>query len=200
MYRHELHIITWLCGFWREMTSIFHGSGLNQATYARRQIISCVIKASACHHTLHADHWHCLWKIPPIIAVKSNVTTFIQVLRIVVKYVIVAGLLSPYLNTPISKAWGSASRAQRSLKTGIVRRQFPLRGTTRRNNGRSAWNSSRFEHICAFYVEITNIHGWNWKCHVIIVIKTGSGEVCCPNALGLVRTVCQIPRANALGI
>ena len=33
---------------------------------------------------LHANHWHCLWEIPPIIAVKSNVTTFIQVLRFVV--------------------------------------------------------------------------------------------------------------------
>ena len=42
--------------------------------------------------------------------------------------------------------------------------------------------------------------GWNWKCHVIIVIKTGSGGVCCPNALGLVQTVRQIPRVNALGI
>ena len=41
------------------------------------------MKASTCHHTLHANHWYCLWKIPPIIAVKSNVTTFIQVLRLV---------------------------------------------------------------------------------------------------------------------
>ena len=48
------------------------------------QVISCVTKASACHHTLHADHWHCLWKIAPIIAVKSSVTTSIQVLRFVV--------------------------------------------------------------------------------------------------------------------
>ena len=23
--------------------------------------VSCVTKASACHHTLHAIHWHCLW-------------------------------------------------------------------------------------------------------------------------------------------
>ena len=38
----------------------------------------------ACHHTLPANHWHCLWEIPPIIAVKSNVTTFLQVLRFVV--------------------------------------------------------------------------------------------------------------------
>ena len=49
-----------------------------------RQVIPCVTKVSACHHTLHANHWHCLWKIPPIIAVKSKVTTFIQVLRFIV--------------------------------------------------------------------------------------------------------------------
>ena len=48
---------------------------------------------------------------------------------------------------------------------------------------------SRFEYICAFYVEITNIHG-AWKCHVILVIKTDlSGFV--------VQTVRQISRANA---
>ena len=86
---------------------------------------------------------------------------------------IVVGLPLPYLNTLILSPWGSASRAQRPLTTGIVRRQVPsLRGTTWRNNGRSAWNGSRFEHICAFYMEITNIHGWNWKYHVIIMIKT----------------------------
>ena len=74
---------------------------------------------------------------------------------------------------PKLKAWVSTSWAQRPLTTGIVRRQFLLlRGTTWRNNGRSTWNVSRFEHICAFYVEITNIHRGDWKCHVIIVIKT----------------------------
>ena len=31
------------------------------------------------------------------------------------------------------------------------------------------------------------------------MIKTGSGGVCCPNALGLVRTVRQIPRATPSG-
>ena len=73
---------------------------------------------------------------------------------------------------------GSTSRAQRPLTTGIVRRQFPsLRGTTWRNNGRSEWNVSRFEDICAFYMKITNIHGVNWKCHAIIVIKTDDGIV-----------------------
>ena len=77
---------------------------------------------------------------------------------------IVVGLLLSYLNTPMLKAWGSASRAQRPLTTGIVRRQFPsLRGTTWRNNGRSAWNGSSFEYICAFYAEITNIHGVKLK-------------------------------------
>ena len=111
------------------------------------------------------------------------------------------GLLLPYINTPISKAWGSASRAQRPLTTGIVRRQFPsFRGTTWRNNGRSAWNGSRFEHICTFYVAITNIHGVKLKMSCYIRDLDRSVGVCCPNALGLVRTVRQIPRAIALGI
>ena len=64
--------------------NFFHGSGLNKDTYAQRHVISCVMKASACHHTLHYNHWHCLSKIPPIIAVKSNFTIFIQVLRFIV--------------------------------------------------------------------------------------------------------------------
>ena len=34
--------------------------------------------------------------------------------------------------------------------------------------------------------------GWNWKCHAIIVFKN--------DLSGFVRTVRQIPRANALGI
>ena len=198
------------------------------------EVFSCVAKASSCHHTLHANHWHCLWKIPPIIAVKSNVTTFIQVLRFVVnifycgrvaftvfKHADIKGvgedmesgpptpgvqppkprpLLFPYYfsGTPAqnsdfgrpprpsdprpffiksptyprppdprapdplswpTKAWGSASRAQSPLTTGPLSWQFPsLRGTTWRNTGRSAWNGSHFEHICVFYVEITNIH------------------------------------------
>ena len=42
--------------------------------------------------------------------------------------------------------------------------------------------------------------GWNWKCHVIIVIKNDLSGFVVPNACRLVRTVCQIPRANALGI
>ena len=103
------------------------------------------------------------------------------------------GFILPHFNTPILKTWGSASRAQRPLTTGIVRWQFPsLRGTTWRNNGRSAWNSSRFEHICAFYVEITNIHGVKLKMSCHNRDSDRSVGVCCPNALGLVWTVRQI--------
>ena len=141
------------------------------------------MKASACHHTLHANHWHCLWNISPIIAVKSNVTTSIKVLRFVVNMFIVVGLRLPYLNTPILKAWGSTSRAQRPLTTGIVRRQFPsLRGTTWRNNGRSAALASST--YAPFTRRLLTFTGCNWKCHVII---------------GLVRTVRQIHRATPSG-
>ena len=57
---------------------------IHKLTFNRHPVISCVTKASACHHTLHANHWHCLWNISPIIAVKTNVTTSIKVLRFVV--------------------------------------------------------------------------------------------------------------------
>ena len=150
--------------FGEKWHQFFYGSGLNWATYARRQIISCVTKASACHYILHANHWYCLWKIHTITDVKSNVTTFIQVNIFVVIWLIVVGLLLPHLNMAILKAWGSAPRAQRPLPTSIVRRQFPsLRDTTWGKNGRSAWNGSRFEHTCDFYLEITNIHGVKLK-------------------------------------
>ena len=89
------------------------------------------------------------------------------------------------LNTPIWKAWGSASRALRPLTTGIVRRQFPsLRGTTRRNNGRSAWNGSRFEHI-PFTWRLHTFTGWKWKCHVIIAIKADLSGFVVPMHSGL---------------
>ena len=78
-------------------------------------------------------------------------------------------LLLPYSNTPILKAWGSTSQAHCPLTKGIVRQQFPsLRGTMLRDNGRSMWNCSHFKHICAFYVEITNIH----KVKLKVMIKT----------------------------
>ena len=110
------------------------------------------------------------------------------------------GLLLPYLNTVILKAWGWASWAQRPL-TGRVRRQFPsLRGTAWQNNGRSTWKGSRFQHIRAFYVEITSIHGVKLNMSCYNRDKHRSVGVSCPNALGLVRTVRQIPRVNALGI
>ena len=68
-----------------------------------------------------------------------------------------------FLDTPISNVWGSASRAQRPLPTGSVRRQFPsFRGTRWRNNGSPSYFKWR---ILAF----TRL---NWKCHVIILIKT----------------------------
>ena len=137
---------------------VFHGSGLNWATYAWRQVISCVTKASACHHTLHANHCHYLWKIPPIIAVKSNVTTFIQILRFVVNMFYHGRVDFTVFKHAETKGVRQRFTSTAPLTTGIVRRQVPsLRGTTWRSNGRSAWNGSRF--ICAFYVEITNIHG-----------------------------------------
>ena len=52
-----------------------------EATYSRRRVTSCVTKASACHHTLNANHWYHLWEIPAVIEVKSNITTSDYVCR-----------------------------------------------------------------------------------------------------------------------
>ena len=82
---------------------------------------------------------------------------------------IVVELLLPYSNMPILKAWGSTSRAQRPLTTGIVGRQFPSRGNTWRNNGRSALASSTY---APFTCRLLTFMGWNWKLSVLIVIKT----------------------------
>ena len=64
-------------------------------------------------------------------------------------------------------------RAQRSLATGTVRRQFPSsRSTTWRNNGSSTQETALASStICGFLVILT-FTDWNDKCHVIIGIET----------------------------
>ena len=183
------YIITWLCGFWREMISIFPWQ---RATYARRQVISCLTKASACHNTLHANHWHCLLKI---IAVKNNVTTFIQILRIVVNMFYCGRVAFTVFKHTNIKGVGQRLTSTTSLDDGYYEAKIPfVKGTTWRNNGRSTWNGSRFEHTCAFYVEIINIHSVKLKMSCNNRDYSQSVRVCCHNALGLVRTVHQIPR------
>ena len=46
--------------------SIFHGN-TSSTSYARRQVILCVTKASVCYHTFNANHRQRLWEILPII-------------------------------------------------------------------------------------------------------------------------------------
>ena len=76
-----------------------------------------------------------------IIGVKSNIITFSYICRLIVTMSYCGRMLIMVLNTPISKVWGRASRAQRPLPTGIVKRQFPsLRDTTWRNNRSSTRN------------------------------------------------------------
>ena len=164
-----LYIITWLCGFWREMTSFFPwqraqlgyirpassnlvcNEGQRVSPYSPRQSLALFMEDSTnyCCQKQHHNFHSC------------------SQIRFQIGFIVV-GLLLPYSTMPILKAWGSASRAQGPLTSGIVRWRFPLlRGTMWRNNGRSAWNGSRFGHICAFYVVITNIHKVKLKmsCH-----------------------------------
>ena len=112
-----------------------------------------------CHHTRHANDCDHLWEIPPIIAVKINVTTVNLVLRFGVG-MFYSGRILFYLNTPIVKVWGNSSRTQHPLRSGTVRRQCPsLKGTTWCNKGRVSASRTIF----AFYVENTNIHRMKWK-------------------------------------
>ena len=114
------------------------------------------MKASACHHVLHTNHWHYLWKIPPIIAVKSNVSTFIQVFRLIANMFYCGRVAF----TVFKHADIKGVRQRLTSTASLMNDRYceALRDTTWRNNGRSAWNGPRFDHICAFYVEITNIH------------------------------------------
>ena len=48
------------------------------------QVISCLTKAIACHHTSNANQWHRLWGIPATIDVIGNITTFNNIYRFIV--------------------------------------------------------------------------------------------------------------------
>ena len=137
------------------------------------------------HVSFTAIHWRRLWEIPPIIAVKSNVTNVSLVLRFIVNmfYCFRIFFFLLHLNMPVLKVWGCTLRAQRPLTTGIVRQRFPslrhVKGTTWCNDGRSSWNGSRFEQHSHVYVENTSIHRVRvkWKCHGISVwYKTKFGS------------------------
>ena len=169
----KLGIITWLCEFGGEISSFSIVAGLiwllcpassnlmcnesrRVSPYSPRQPLALFREDSinyCCQKQRHNFH-----------------SSF----QIRCKYVYCGRVVLPYLHTPISKARGSASRAQRPLTMGIARRQFPsLRGTTWHNNGRNAWNGSRSEHIYATFTwRLLIFTGWNRKCHVKIVIKT----------------------------
>ena len=106
----------------------------------------------------------------------------------------VVGLLLTYLNTPILKAWASASRAQRPLTTGIVRRHFPSlrapRDATMVGAIETALASSTY---VPFTWRLLTFTAWNWKCHVIIGIKTDLTEFVVPMHSGLCEQNVESP-------
>ena len=105
------------------------------------ELVPCVMKAGVWHHVLHANHCYHFSEIRWPLNVKIN---NVLVCLIIDLYFIVAELLLPHLKTPILVILGGKSHAPRPT-TGIVKRQFlSLRGTMRRNNGNSTWNSSHF--------------------------------------------------------
>ena len=114
------------------------------STYARRQVISYVTKASACKHTFHTHHWHRLLEILPISFVNDNIASVSKVHRFIVNMFYYGRIVLTRFE--IANIKGVTA----SVTTGIVGRQFPsLRGITWRSNGSNTQNDSRFEHhIC----------------------------------------------------
>ena len=91
IYHIKLNVSLWAVIMNYIMTVwLLAGNGINisitaETTYAWRQVISCVTKASVCRYILNANHWHRLWEVPAIIGVvKSNIKTFNYVCRFIV--------------------------------------------------------------------------------------------------------------------
>ena len=124
-------------------------------------VFSCVTKASSCHHTLNANHWHCLWGIPSIIGVKSNIAASNYVCRFIANMFVFCrrALVNGFKHADIKVV--SASRAQRSL----------TRGLTIGVALKAALSSST---VFVFQWRILAFRNWKW--HVIIAIKTDLSE------------------------
>ena len=110
-------------GFGRKWHRFFHSSGLNVATNTWCQVISCLTKAIACHHTSNANQWHRLWGIPATIDIIGNITTFNNVYRFIVnmfycgripfhefELIDTKGVRWP-VKSAVATLWGDSSRA-----------------------------------------------------------------------------------------
>ena len=143
---HQATIITWLCDI---LALVWH---FGPACVTFRPglcdilALSCVTKASACHHTpilttgavYRKFHRSSVSKTTKQLSSNSTESSPIRV--------IVSELSWPHLNTSIWKVQGIASRAQSPLTTALWDNNFPSpRGATWRNNGSSTRNGSRFD-------------------------------------------------------
>ena len=126
---------------------------------------------------------------PPIIAVKNNVTTFIQILRFVVNmfYCGKAVLIVLKYTDIIGVRQRLTSTA--SLDDGYCEATIPLvkgaphdvtMGGARETALASSTNAP-------FTWRLLTFTGWNWKCHVIIVIKTELSGFVVPMHSGLCK-------------
>ena len=131
-------VITCLWGFWRKIAWIFfHGSGFPLAANARRQVVSCVTKASVCIIHSMPIIGTVYGKLRQSSVSKTTLHQWITLADSLWIYFIVVQIFLLDLNTPIL-VWCRASRTQHSLTMGIVRRQLhSLNGNTR--------NRSHFE-------------------------------------------------------
>ena len=136
-----------------------------------------------CHHTLHANHWHCLWKIPPIIAVKSNVTTFIQILRFIVNMFYCVKVSFTVFKHNVIKGVRQRLTSTASLDDGNCEVTIPI---VKGHHVTLQWEESLASSTYrSFTWRLLTFTGWNWNCHVIIVIKTDLSRFVVPMHSGL---------------
>ena len=96
------------------------------AVYARCQVISCVTKASACHHTRHANHRHRSYEFLAIIGIKDNIKTFNYVCRLIVNMFYCGGILFHDFKHADIKSVRQRVTSAKSLADGYCEATIPV--------------------------------------------------------------------------
>ena len=136
---------------------------------------------------------YCLWKIPPITAVKSNVTTFIHVLRFDV-HIFYFGRV----DFTVFKHGDIKDARQRLTSTASHGDGYcgAPRDVTREGTRETTLASSTY---VPFTWSLLTFTGWNWKCHVINVIKTDLSGFVVPMHSGLWEQYVKSPGLTPSG-
>ena len=113
---------------------------------------------SAYHHTNHSNHWHRLWGISPIMDVKSKKNSGQLIPQIQSKYVL--WRWNPIYCILRRRHWKcEVARVRRNFRPKQAPRDVTL-------------GEARETALASSIIFAMGNTGWNWKCHIIIVIKT----------------------------